>query len=271
MDPTMMDNRKTVMLLLLVSLALSQDLPAEKKDPREVHIGAHKFEKSNHTILQINKDSNQFFLEGDIATPKTRTAIKCTGNANSCLWKKSPNGKVEVPYIIDSLYSQVEKDYIEYSMKDFASQTCVRFVPRKQQSAYLHIIPKNGCFSGIGCYGDKQTVSLSKAGCLQKGIIQHELIHSLGFFHEHTRSDRDNYVRIDWSNVRSPSDFAKEDTNNLNTPYDYSSIMHYDKYAFAEDRTKPTIIPIPNANVDIGQRVAMSAIDVQRINKLYNC
>nr|BAE97359.1 hatching enzyme [Plecoglossus altivelis altivelis] len=270
MDPSMIDNSKMAMFLLLVGLGLSQAHPAEK-ELLEVHMEAHTFEKSNQTILQINKEINELLLEGDIATPKNRNARKCAANAYTCLWKKSPNGKVEVPYVIDRLYQENEKNYIEYSMRDFAVKTCVRFVPRQDQDMYLHIVPKTGCFSGIGCYGDKQTVSLSKAGCLQKYIIQHELIHALGFYHEHTRSDRDDYVRINWDNVNSYSDFVKEDTNNLNTPYDYSSIMHYEKYAFARDKSMPSITPIPDPNVVLGQRVGMSAIDIKRINILYNC
>ncbi len=57
------------------------------------------------------------------------------------------------------------------------------------------------CFSLLGRIGDKQVVSLQRFGCIQNGIIQHELMHALGFYHEHTRSDRDQYIRINWENV----------------------------------------------------------------------
>lgn len=53
----------------------------------------------------------------------------------------------------------------------------------------------------MGRDGGQQLVSLSAFGCLDRGIIQHELLHALGFYHEHTRSDRDQYVRINWENV----------------------------------------------------------------------
>ena len=53
----------------------------------------------------------------------------------------------------------------------------------------------------MGRVGDKQVVSLQKFGCVQHGIIQHEVLHALGFYHEHTRSDRDDYITILWDNI----------------------------------------------------------------------
>lgn len=39
--------------------------------------------------------------------------------------------------------------------------------------------------------------------CLQKGrgIVLHELMHVLGFWHEHTRADRDRYIRVNWNEI----------------------------------------------------------------------
>uniref|UniRef100_A0A3Q2DJH2 Metalloendopeptidase n=1 Tax=Cyprinodon variegatus TaxID=28743 RepID=A0A3Q2DJH2_CYPVA len=71
--------------------------------------------------------------------------------------------------------------------------------------------------------------------------------------------------------MRSAYNFQKQDTNNLNTPYDYSSIMHYGRYAFAVASGRETITPIPNPNVQIGQRQGMSSWDIRRINLLYRC
>ncbi|KAM6915003.1 low choriolytic enzyme-like [Xenentodon cancila] len=158
-------------------------------------------------------------------------------------------------------------------MKDFEPITCIRFVPRQNERAYLNIEPKYGCMSLLGHTGDKQIVSLQRFGCVSHGIIQHELLHALGFYHEHTRSDRDQYVRINWENIKEYyiKNFEKMDTNNLDTPYDYSSIMHYGRTAFGKFGKLETIIPIPDSTVPIGESKSLSNIDILRINRLYNC
>lgn len=65
--------------------------------------------------------------------------------------------------------------------------------------------------------------------------------------------------------------FQRQQTNNLNTPYDYSSIMHYDRTAFSIVPGQDSITPIPNPNFMRGQNLGISETDILRINKLYNC
>ncbi|XP_054473939.1 low choriolytic enzyme-like [Anoplopoma fimbria] len=224
------------------------------------------------TILRMNNGSTDFLLEGDVLIPRTRNAMRCFNKAYSCLWQKSANGNVEIPFRISQKYDYAERNKIMSAMKDFEVKTCIRFIPRAFQRAYLSIEPKYGCFSLLGRIGDKQVLSLQKFGCIDRGIIQHELLHSMGFYHEHTRSDRDQYVKINWNNIHKyyVNNFQKHDTNNLNTPYDYTSVMHYGRTAFGKFRSE-SITPFPDSSVAIGQRDGLSDIDILRINRLYKC
>ncbi|TKS66008.1 Low choriolytic enzyme [Collichthys lucidus] len=216
--------------------------------------------------------SDELLLDGDVLIPRTRNAMKCLKEPRACLWPKSANGNVEIPFLIREKYDQAERNTILTAMKDFASKTCIRFIPRTTQTRHISIEPRLGCFSLLGYVGGRQVVSLQKFGCVTHGITQHELLHSMGFYHEQSRSDRDHYVTINWDNIRTSylSNFKKEDTNNLNTPYDYSSIMHYGRTAFGMHGSE-TITPFPNPSVPIGQRDRLSNFDILKINKLYKC
>lgn len=55
------------------------------------------------------------------------------------------------------------------------------------------------------------------------------MLHAAGLLHEHTRSDRDEYVRLIKENLGgniNNINMRKGDTYDLN-PYDYESIMQY--------------------------------------------
>lgn len=54
----------------------------------------------------------------------------------------------------------------------------------------------------MGTIGGKQRVSLDSNGCIYKGTAIHELMHAIGFYHEHCRNDRDDYVTIHYENVQ---------------------------------------------------------------------
>ena len=64
----------------------------------------------------------------------------------------------------------------------------------------------------------------------------HEIMHALGFYHEHARADRDQYIKIIKKNVRKGKDgnfnYQYDNDSSRNYNYDYNSIMHYGPYYF---------------------------------------
>ncbi|KAF4517888.1 hypothetical protein B566_EDAN001842, partial [Ephemera danica] len=87
----------------------------------------------------------------------------------------------------------------------FHRHTCVRFRPRvtSRDEDYVSIESfKAGCYSAVGRIGGRQILNLQARGCTALiGIPIHELMHVIGFHHEHSRSDRDTYVKIHWNNI----------------------------------------------------------------------
>lgn len=95
----------------------------------------------------------------------------------------------------------------------------------------------HSCWSGVGkpVTSGPQEVSLGlpwQDDCKKKSAIIHELGHALGFWHEQTRPDRDQYVKVHWDRIIPGKEFnfmklSYEDINSLDVSYDYNSIMHY--------------------------------------------
>ncbi|XP_018410011.1 PREDICTED: astacin-like metalloendopeptidase [Nanorana parkeri] len=220
-------------------------------------------------ILQANEDVPGVRLEGDIKPLLGRNAMKC----KSCFWGKSKQGLAIVPYVISSNYSEYSKYSITSAMLEFSTMTCVLFTERTKEPNYLSFETGKGCWSYIGKINGAQTVNLDPKSCMGYGVIQHELMHSLGFFHEHNRMDRDNYVDIKWQYISpgNQGDFTKNNGNTMNLAYDYTSVMHYGSKTFSNTSGQMSIVPKPNPDIAIGQRIGLDSRDVEKINAIYNC
>ncbi|XP_078285019.1 astacin-like metalloendopeptidase [Rhinoraja longicauda] len=172
-------------------------------------------------------------------------------------------------------YDELTRSAIQRGFKDFEKFTCIRFVARTTEEDFISIQPVHGCYASVGRVGGMQLLSLSQR-CLKKGkgVVEHEIMHSLGFWHEHARSDRDKYIKIEWKNVWPgyEHNFLKQNTNNLKSEYDYGSILHYSRLAFSRNG-RPTLTPVgwPDRGTVIGQRRRLSELDLLKVNRLYNC
>ncbi|RXG58764.1 Zinc metalloproteinase nas-13 [Armadillidium vulgare] len=113
--------------------------------------------------------------------------------------------------------------HLEKGMESFETP-----LKKKKRSGTMELSLRNRQLHGVrvrsGRVGGKQTVSLG-AGCVYFGIILHELMHAVGFWHEQSRADRNDYVRINWGNIRNGMEynFQKYDwtiIQNLGVNYD---------------------------------------------------
>ncbi|XP_036440034.1 low choriolytic enzyme-like [Colossoma macropomum] len=267
-----------ILLLLGISPAQSHSIKTSlEESPEETDNNTEEEYLSVSDLIEranknIEESQDGLIIKfGDIVVEDgLQNADKCTSGQPGCKWPREKDKKVYVPYQISNHYGPNEKRIIEDALRSFEKPTCVRFIPRTQQKDYIQIESREGCYSSVGRSGGEQILSLKRDGCIYKHVIQHEFLHALGFHHEQCRSDRDKHIKILYQNVLPgmEGNFKKVDTNNLGTAYDYGSVMHYERDAFTKNG-QPTMIPIPNPDVEIGLATEMNANDILRVNKLY--
>lgn len=98
--------------------------------------------------------------------------------------------------------------------------------------------PEDGCFNaaGVGYQANTEGQFYSVCSWTSFGTIVHEWGHTMGFFHEHQRRDRETYIQMFLEHVAPASipngvGVSQYVINNFSGAnvgdYDYGSIMHY--------------------------------------------
>jgi hypothetical protein len=227
-------------------------------------------------LCWVKEMENEGTYEGDmILSPDQEDEIKngklSFGSIRSRLWGH------EIPYAFDPSIAREPRAVkaIEAAIADYHKYTCLRFKKWKGETAYLYFFKGRGCSSPVGRRGWKQTINLA-SGCWCRSTVIHEIAHSMGFYHEQSRPDRDDFLKIHLENVprgkgHNFNKYSKNIIDSLGTPYDYHSVMHYSKTAFSMNG-KMTMEPVdPYYNDLIGTGSGFSATDIDQFNKLYKC
>nr|QNH72425.1 toxin candidate TRINITY_DN36852_c0_g2_i2 [Pachycerianthus maua] len=186
----------------------------------------------------------------------------------------------KVPYEIDnSLISPTDRrPDIEAALTEYSTKTCITFAPKtNSDDNWVRFFKGSGCWSSVGkrfWTTGLQNLSLGD-GCYSKGTIIHEVKHTLGFLHEQSRPDRDNFVEVLWENIEPGMEYnfnkySSSTIDDLGKSYDYASVMHYGRYAFSKNGLQ-TIRKVNDPNYVLGQRVGLSTIDAMEVNALYDC
>uniref|UniRef100_H2ZHT6 Metalloendopeptidase n=1 Tax=Ciona savignyi TaxID=51511 RepID=H2ZHT6_CIOSA len=193
--------------------------------------------------------------------------------------RKWPHGVI--PYTISANFTGSQRAMFKQAMRHWEGQTCLTFIERTNEDNYIKFTYRPcGCCSYVGRKGTgPQAISIGK-NCDKFGIVVHELGHVIGFWHEHTRPDRDRHIEIVYKNIQEGQgyNFEKMDSSEINSlgeAYDYQSIMHYARNTFSKGMFLDTIRPMANPETgvrpSIGQRTQLSEGDVRQAKKLYNC
>ncbi|KAJ3595262.1 hypothetical protein NHX12_004566 [Muraenolepis orangiensis] len=213
-------------------------------------------------IFDINEEAGLNLVEGDIVLDERQSRNSIIGEQYR--WPKM------VPYYMEDDLEINAKGVILKAFEQYRLKTCIDFKPWSGEENYISIFKGSGCFSSVGNrHVGKQRLSIGR-NCDRIATIEHEFLHALGFWHEQSRSDRDDYVTIMWDRREHNFNTYNDTTSSsLGVPYDYGSMMHYSKNAF-RNGTLPTIVTNIPAFADVvGQRMEFS--DTQASTFLDSC
>ncbi len=177
-----------------------------------------------------------------------------------------------IPYTVEGGLSL---SAIITAQTDLTVRAGIIFVPRSIQTDYIAYVPTSDpaiCgLSHIGRQGGRQEVKIG-INCQNDRTIQHETMHALGFWHEQSRPDRDDHIRIRWENVKDRflSDFDKMPVlaEGLGA-YDFASVMHYRRNAFSMNGDDTIQADTEAHNAQIGTGTKASDGDILGLKAIY--
>ncbi|PIO55726.1 astacin [Teladorsagia circumcincta] len=183
-------------------------------------------------------------------------------------WSKGVN------YFFDDSASAQVQSVFKKAAQQWMSDTCINFIPSKFAQDSIRVFAEDGCWSFVGRLGGVQNLSLGQ-GCESIGTAAHEIGHALGFFHTHSRYDRDQFITVDEKNIKPDwlDQFTRETistNNNYGLTYDYGSLMHYGATS-ATGNQKPTMVPKDVLYTETLGSPFISYYDLLMINTHYNC
>ncbi|XP_056445268.1 astacin-like metalloendopeptidase isoform X1 [Gadus chalcogrammus] len=226
----------------------------------DLYANAIKYAQENPETLEGILAFDKAIIEGDIIMPSDRNAV-------DAVWP-AVNGKVSVAFEIHPDLVDMTDSMLK-AMDMVSEHACVSFHHRSTEPDYMLFYPSKGCASYVGYKGGEQKLYVGPM--CNVGNVAHEILHALGFHHEHTRLDRNEHIQVIEDNIQTGkhSNFNMKDGKTFGIPYDTSSIMHYGGQYFSKNGL-PTIKLLKHSS-EMGQRTHLTPQDMRRIRVLYQC
>ncbi|KAK6493301.1 dorsal-ventral patterning tolloid-like protein 1 [Huso huso] len=251
-------------------------------------LGEHAISKKKGSLYQLIDRIRRFGHDnGRKNTTNETGSTKSSGKSKKSRVPRAATSRAEriwpggvIPYVIGGNFTGSQRAMFKQAMRHWEKHTCVTFMERTDEESYIVFTYRPcGCCSYVGRRGNgPQAISIGK-NCDKFGIVVHELGHVIGFWHEHTRPDREDHVTIIRENIQPGQEYnflkmEPGEVNSLGEQYDFDSIMHYARNTFSRGMFLDTIRPSRDENgirPAIGQRTRLSKGDIAQARKLYRC
>ena len=192
-------------------------------------------------------------------------------------WKIYPAFQELLSYDVESR--------IREAMNEIENTTCVKFIRLKdddntrqpwvrfyEEKNYTYPDGLN-CMSVSGAVFPGQDLMLGK-DCMDHSMILHELMHTLGFMHEHQRPDRDEYILVNYENIPDFLHRQVEKIDYMDTkirPFDFNSVLLYGPFDGSLNGQPVFTRKDGKKMLNRSDKKGLSEGDIYRINKYYNC
>ncbi|XP_052085404.1 MAM and LDL-receptor class A domain-containing protein 1-like isoform X2 [Mytilus californianus] len=193
-----------------------------------------------------------------------------------------------VPYRIYNM-STSSVTVIDKAIQQFHDFTCIKWISTTDtlfnpsalgHQNFVTFINEQGCWSYVGnVFLNGQYLSLQEPGCVSVSTAVHEMLHAMGGHHEQSRSDRDNYVTIEWPNVQQRwngltwvrnNNMEKYNTQD-NNPYDAESSMQYSLFAFSTNGKQTIKFKDQRLEFLADSADGLEFYDIQDVTDAYKC
>lgn len=225
----------------------------------------------------VVKRGMDYFLQGDIRLTSEQVELLAKptlskGAYDYDFWSKRWDNHI-VPYVTDPNF--VSSDALSRAISHIEERTNLRFVNRTDQQDYIKFVThKDKNNSNLGRAGKMQIINLVAGS--YKGTVVHEICHALGLVHEHCRTDRANYINVDYDNIRPAMHhnfYIVRLGTSLTPTLDFESIMLYGGLItdplFVYDTSRPVITKISDGQ-PTDDNNELSVGDIASLEQMYS-
>ncbi|XP_053737471.1 meprin A subunit beta-like isoform X1 [Synchiropus splendidus] len=181
-----------------------------------------------------------------------------------------------VPYTLHRDLDLNVKGVVLRALDQFRLKSCIDFTVRETQDYFIHVQHQDRqCSSSVGQQNLEKGQNISfSLYCSSINTVERHFLHTLGFYPEHVRPDRDDFITIVYESIqegKSEMFNIVNDSSSQGFPYDYRSVTHFGPYEFNKLFAPTILTKDPKYQDVIGQSGEMSPGDAKKLNLRYKC